>query len=421
MIRSRFAREESGFALPAAIAIVFIVMLMGMALLQTADTQTRQTRYETAGEAAFNLAESAIYAEAKQLQTTWPSTSTTYSSLACNQAATPSTGCPGTNLTTSFASTYAGVDFGSPSWTLQVLDDSPASTYANYYSESLVGTAPLYDANADNKVWIRATATIDGQRRVEVAEMARYAQIVALPQNVITAGETYTANNGNKIIIGAGSGGVGNVALRCGDSSTTPTYGAGNCAGWNDTKSNSQLTPPNSYDAGYTDPFNSYATLTGTQLQTLRTTAIGNGTYYNGVCPPQGTSGIVFVDNVAGTCGYTSNTDWNTSSSPGALIMAEGSVSFAGNENFYGVVYMANAQGTTPAAGQPCSSANENGPVFQIAGNAKIYGGVFVDKCGEVDAGDSAGNVNFAPSAFGGFYGYATPSLVKDSFRLVSG
>ena len=72
MIRARLARDEAGFALPAAIAIVFIVMLMGMALLQTADTQTRQTRYETAGEAAFNLAESAIYAEAKQLQTTWP-------------------------------------------------------------------------------------------------------------------------------------------------------------------------------------------------------------------------------------------------------------------------------------------------------------------------------------------------------------
>lgn len=419
MIRARLARDESGFALPAAIAIVFIVMLMGMALLQTADTQTRQTRYETAGEAAFNLAESAIYAEAKQLQTTWPSTSTTYSSAACNQASTPSTGCPGTNVTTSFGSTYAGVNFGSPSWTLQVLDDSPASTYANYYSESLVGTAPLYDANADNKVWIRATATIDGQRRVEVAEMARYAQVVALPQNVITAGETYTANSGNKIIIGAGAGGVGDVELRCGTSTTTPSYGAGNCAGWN--ASQGQLSPGNSYAGGYADPFSSYATLTGTQLQTLRTTAIGNGTYYNGVCPPQGTNGIVFVDNVAGTCGYTSNIDWNTSTAPGAFIMAEGSVSFAGTESFYGVVYLANAQGTTPAGGGPCTSAEENGPVFQIGGNAKIYGGVFVDKCGEVDAGDSAGNVNFAASAFGGFYGYAMPSLVKDSFRLVSG
>jgi hypothetical protein len=157
-----------------------------------------------------------------------------------------------------------------------------------------------------------------------------------------------------------------------------------------------------------------------------------NNTYYNGVCPTN-LNGLVYVDNPpGGNCTYTGGS-FNgpfisspagpaTSATPGAIIFGSGSLYFNGNVNYYGIVYMVNAQGKLPNNGY-CTNAQtsaENEPVFMVHGTAQVYGGVFVDGCGLVDDGDSAANINFAANAFSGLSAFALPALAKNTFRILS-
>jgi Tfp pilus assembly protein PilX len=421
MSRLEHLRDEGGFVLGTAMALLFIILLLGAAALQTVNVQSHQSGHESAGEAAFNLAESALDAETSQLQTKWP-TATPGWTTACNQVTAPGTGCPGTSLTSSFSSTYAGSQFTNPSWTLQVLDDT-GSPNVDYYSDSLSSSAPNRDANGDNKLWVRAQATIGGQTRVVAAEVVRTPQVISLPRNVITAGGVYTSNNGHKTIINAvdsvaNSGLTGEVALRCGSGTTTPSYGD-LCAGWD--AGQGQLQPP-TFNAGYVDATQTYQTLQPAQLAALKATAIANGTYYPaGQCPPAGQSGVVYVENA--NCSYNSNTTWDSDAAPGMLIFAKGTVYFSGTLNFYGIIYMADLEGPagpcTPQVLQNDKSLN-NGPVFTVHGTGTLYGALFVGNCGVVDAGSSAWNIQFDSNAFRGAVAYQTPGLAKNTFQLVA-
>lgn len=416
MSRLKHLGDEAGFVLGTAMAVLFIVVLLGLVALQTVDVQSHQSSHETAGEAAFNLGESALDAETSQLQTKWPSATPGWYQP-CNQSSTPTTGCPGTSLTASFNSTYAGSQFGnSVSWQLKVFDDT-WNPNQDYYSDSLASTAPTYDSNGDNKLWVRAQATVAGQTRVVVAQVIRQPQVVSLPRNVITAGGVYTSNNGHKTIINAtdsvpNSGLTGEVALRCGGPTTQPSYGD-LCAGWN--ASQGQLQPP-TFNAGYVDATQTYQTLQPAQLAALKATAMANGTYYSGVCPPAGQGGVVYVDNA--NCTYNSNTTWNSDAAPGMLIFASGTVYFSGTLNFYGIIYMADQQGQPG----PCTPAvlQEDGTVFTVHGTGTLYGALFVGNCGVVDAGSSAFNIQFDSNAFNGAVAYATPALAKNTFQLVA-
>jgi Tfp pilus assembly protein PilX len=406
-------RHEDGFALVSAVIVLLLTSLIGLAILQTVNAQTHLTGHEVAGEAAFNLAESAVDAEALQLEQTWPGSSVTAYPATCNQASSPVTGCSGTTFTSSYAAAYSGPSYASPAWTLQVIDDTGG---ASYYSDSLAASATTWDSNADGRLWVRAQATIWGQKRIVVAQVVRQSNIVALPENLITAGGVYTSNSGNKIIIegkDSTSGLTGLVAVRC--SATVVTYGS-SCLGWNAAKG--QLDPGSDYQASYVDPNGGYSTLTATQLASLKQTAIAAGTYYaTGTCPPAGIAGVVYVENA--DCVYQANTVWNSNAAPGALIFGSGTVTFNGTLNFYGIVYMANGQGLTPTRG-PCTPAELGSrPVFTVHGGGNMYGGVFVDKCGMVDAGDQKLDINFDSAAFSGIRAIATPELAKNTFRII--
>jgi hypothetical protein len=208
---------------------------------------------------------------------------------------------------------------------------------------------------------------------------------------------------------------TGPVALRCGSAATTPSYQS-YCAGWDPT--HGQLNPASNFQPGYVDPGAGYQTLTPAVLQQLRATAIANGTYYpTGTCPPAGQAGIVFVENA--DCTYQ-HVDFNTLAAPGAMIFAAGTLLFNGNVNFYGIIYMADGQGANPTS-LPCTSPSPAGPVFSVHGGGTLDGAVFVDKCGAVDAGDSAYNIQFDPNAFSGMRAYATPALAKNTFRQLPG
>jgi Tfp pilus assembly protein PilX len=408
-------REEGGFDIATGIIIVFVTLVLGFAALQIVDVQTHQTGHEQAGEAAFNLAESALDAEASQLMMSWPSSAPGWTAT-CNQATAPATGCPGTSLTSSFNSTYAGVQFRNPVWQVQVLGVTPGGLSATYYNDALASAAPHYDPSGSNKLWIRAQATVAGQTRVVAAEVSRQTHVISLPHNVITAGGVYTSNNGNKIIIESkdpNSGLTGPVALRCtigpgGPSITDP------CAGWD--ASHGQLDPAGNYQDGYTNPNGTYQALAPQDLQSLIDTAQSNGTLYNGVCPPAGQSGVVVVENIS--CSYTANMTWNSATAPGMLIFTNGTVDFNGTLNFYGIIYMADQQG----APGPCTSSklSQDGTVFTVHGNGTLFGALFVDNCGVVDAGSSAFNIEYDSSAWMGAAAYNTPALAKNTFQVVA-
>lgn len=413
--------DESGSALVAAIIILFVTLGLGMAVLTQADVQTRQTGVEASGEATYNNAEGALEAESHLLQRSWPTAAT----AACNQSSTPSTYCPGTALTNSFNTTYTGNLYTNPQWTIQIVDDSGGAS-ADYYSDQAASTAPSYDANGNGKVWIRAQTVIRGQKRVVVAEMVRQTTIVQLPRNTITSGGAFTSNHGNKVIIetrdaAPGSSLTGSVNVRCGSSTYRPSYGDP-CEGWDPGKG--QLNPASSYQGGYVDPNGGYSAVSQTDLASLKQAAQANGTYYNGTCPTS-LRGLIYVDNPpGGACSYTGGS-WNMSRSPpattdvpGMLIMGDGSLRFNGNISYFGVIYMVNASGRTPPSGA-CTTTQQNGPVFMVHGTGAIYGSIFVDKCGTVDAGSSAYNIIFHSAAFNAATAAAQPNLAKNTFRII--
>lgn len=413
--------DESGSALVAAILIMFVILGLGLAVLSQADVQTHQTGVEARGEATYNNAEAALDAQANLLQRSWPTAATS----ACNQSSASSTFCPGTALTNSFSTTYTGQLYADPQWTTRIIDDSGGAS-ADYYDDQATSTAPSYDANGNGKVWIRAQTIMSGQKRVVVAQMVRQTTIVQLPRNTITAGGAYTSNRGNKVIIenadaAPGSSLTGSVNVRCGSSSYTPSYGDP-CQGWDPGKG--QLNPASSYQGGYVDPDGGYAAVSQADLSALKQAAQTNGTYYNGTCPSS-LRGMLYVDNPpGGICTYTGGT-WNMSSSPptstdvpGMIIMGNGSLRFNGNISYFGVIYMVNASGTTPTTGA-CTRTEQNGPVFMVHGTGSIYGSIFVDKCGTIDAGSSAYNVIFDSRAFNAATAYALPNLAKNTFRII--
>jgi Tfp pilus assembly protein PilX len=416
-------RDESGSAMAAAIMILAIITLLGMVILQTVDVQTHQTGRERAGEMAFNFAESALNAEASLLEQNWPSASTAAYPV-CTQGSTSSSSCPQGSLATGYTSTYAGSGFGSPTWSAQVIDTNVSGVAdPSYYSDSILSNGSLahWDSNADNKLWIRAEATIGGQRRIVVGLIGRQSTVVSLPQNVVTSGGISTSNNGNKVIIEAtdpNSGLSGSVDVRC--STSNPGGQGDTCAGW--VASKGQLDPAGNYQTSYVDSGGNYQTLSPTTLNALRQTAQANGTYYAaGQCPPAGTPGLLFIENdTTNPCSYNGPSSWNSDSAPGAIVVATGTLAFNGNVSFYGILYLADLQGTVPTSG-PCTSAQQSGnSVFSVHGGGSLHGALFVDKCGTVDAGSSAYNLVYDTKAFGGVTTFATPSLAQNTFRIVS-
>lgn len=406
------AKNEQGFVLITAMMVLMIMLILGVAAMATVNTQVTETGHEKAGEAAFNLADSVLQAEAYQLQTGWPSTSA--SALpACNQSSAQTVGCEGVALTNNLSSAYAGPSYTGASWSAQAIDDPTGSSY---YTNTLAATMPSWDQYNSGHMWVRAQAVVGGQKRILVEQMVRQDSELTVPDNTVTAGAVYTENLGNKVVIEAhdqSSGLTGNVEVRCGNSQTAPTQGQGNCLGWSSSKG--QLDPSNAYGAGYVDPNGGYQTLSNSQINDLIQTAQANQTYYpTGTCPPAGTGGIVVVQNA--TCSYQGNDTWNTASAPGALVFLQGSVTFSGNETFYGVLYMANQNGVVP----PCTGSTLNAsPIVDVHGNATVYGAVFVDRCGVVAVGESHTNISFSTNALAGLYAAQAAVAAQNTFRIV--
>ena len=432
----RSLRDESGSVLMTALILMIVALGLGFAAVASTTTQTHQAGYETAGEAAFNLAESALDAQARAVQLSWPGTSAT--TTTCNQSSTPSATCPGTAVTNSFSSTYTGQEYSNPTWSTQVGGVCPTSNSSctslaespSYYSDPIPATAMGCDCYKGNAVWVRSQATVQGQTRAVVGEIERQGLVITLPETTITAGGVNTSNQGNKVIIEqadtAGTGLTGPIDLTCGNTNDKPSYQDG-CAGWDSGKSYDQASP-GTYQTGYTDP-NGYSVLTNRQLESLETTAGDSGTAPPAGSCPTNWNGLVYIQSTpSGGCQIPKNTSYNgcntpppSGATPGMIIVGSGSLEMGANVCYYGVIYMINAGGPTPSSGGVCTSTDS---VLTLDANSNTYGGVFVDNCGLVTVGQSSGQsatVYFDSLAFSGATAYDTPVLAKNTFRILAG
>jgi hypothetical protein len=110
---------------------------------------------------------------------------------------------------------------------------------------------------------------------------------------------------------------------------------------------------------------------------------------------------------VTGPCalGFTGNDQANSPTSPGFLVLVNGTISFGGTVNFYGVVYAVNQQASS-------------GDVVTITSNALVSGGIVVDGNGMVDAGEShKGNVSYDPTAINSAKTWGGAQSTPNSFR----
>lgn len=402
----RLGREEGGWALATTIAVTALMVSLGLATAVWVDGQTRASTRERLNESDFNLAEGVFNAQVYILSHAWPAADPTQKPAAPNYPAscTPSSTSPLCPDATSLGGSYGTADYGGATWTTEIHDNDTGDS-PNFYNDNAPSSA-RWDSNGDKKVWIRAQATVKGRTRVILGLVRVEQHKEDLPSAALVAGQVSTTNNGNKQIIctrlpdtpdgrncTSSSQLAGPVMVRC-------TGGVGSsCQDYRD----GQISP-DAVITGYTG-----TGLSPDALDRLRQRAIVEGTYYATGCPNSPAGAMVFVENA--DCSYNDSVKgWNTPDAPGMFIINRGTVSFTGNQIFYGVIYAANAQGAV--------GCNPACPV-QLNGTVAVQGGVQVGGQGGVDAGSSGVNIMFDPYAFSGVLSYGAATVVQNKWREI--
>jgi Tfp pilus assembly protein PilX len=400
MLRKRI-REEDGWLVVTAVMVITMMLGVGLAIFSTVGTQQSESRKERNRDSAFNLAESALYSQAFILSKNWPQ-SNTNPGWTCTQAVTTDGLCP------SFASLQNSVDGANIAdlatgiqWRIQVRDNAGQTDYVtDPASASYTPNQPAFDNDKDHRLWVRADAWSQGKVRSLVALLQLEQFKEPFPQNVITAGHFQTDNQGNKSLINTqGDSATGSqVVVHC--VNTDPS-----CAAYNADKG--QVDPPRvTYSpppAGGSIP----TAMTASELNRFLLAAQSNGTYFTS-CPASLEGGVVFIDFPAyssgNVCTYTGNDTWNSSSSPGLLVIRNGILSLGGNTTFWGLIYAPNPSCTSDF-------------LVETQGNTHIYGGVAIDCNGGLDVGSSHENVTFMSSAFNNLKTTGAAGLVQNTWR----
>jgi Tfp pilus assembly protein PilX len=401
---SRRLRNETGSTLIAAVLVVFIMLAFGLALLAATDTQSKTSAHDRTRESSFNLAEAAMNAHVLQLTrpSGWPTVANAPS--ACDPTSGANATCP---QPAALQGAYTGGDYGTtpcatssaPAWQTMVRD----SQGEQYWNASYATTRVPYDQNGDGVVWLRSQATTQCHTIAVVSQVAQNQVPIAFPQNVVTANWFQTTNKGKKVIVDTRGSGSQPAAIvtRCSGLTTAQ------CLNYPADKG--QVQPP----AVRADSNGSSTTLTDAQLQALKAQAQASGSYYAGCPSPVNSTTLsspangapVYVANCP-VLSIGSNTQVNSAAKPGALIIENGTLELGGTSSFYGLIYMANKQGSS-------------GAVVTIGGSAQIWGIVSIDGLGGLVAGSSKTNLINDPRAATLLRGAAGAVINKNTFRIV--
>lgn len=377
---ARRLRSERGWALVTAMMVIGLMSIAAMAMYSIVDTQTRQTTGDRNRESSFYLSDAALNETAFLLSRNWPSQSSP-APTTCTPA-TSSDYCP--SPTGAWQSKFNTPEYRGGTWQVQINDDDGTSFYPG------TSATPSYDANGNGLLWVTATSTDHNRTRRVVAEVQvqRVDLSFDFPHNVITAGSFETTNQGNKVIVDTkGTAAQGSpLAVRCNVRGT----------GCLDYRSG-QLSPDTS-QTGYAGG----NALSDTQIAELKQAAQQNGTLYDS-CPATLTGKVVYIVN--GGCVYRANYNFNSASSPGVVVVENGSLEINGTSTYYGVIYMVNRTNLS------------NPAVFTTQGAASVQGSVAIDGVGGMDAGSSAMNVSYDPNAFRALQGAGQSGIVQNSWR----
>lgn len=392
-------RDERGNVLVISITMLGLMMGLGSAALSTVDTQTDVVAKERKLESTFNLAEGVLNAQTFVLARLGTGSVSSQFPATCAPGSVQAL-CPTDSQIRLSYDASVQRDYAGSTWSTQVRDN-PNGTF---YNESVVSAAARYDANGDQQLWVRAHAEDSAQRERDIVALISVEfRPIDFPRFALAGGWFKTSNNGRKVIVDAtGSLGVG---VRCAlppQSSTCLDYQPGK----------GQLEPAGAYQLNYP---NTPGVLPD-ELRALEDQARASGTYYTS-CPSNPNGQVVVI--AAGNCSYNNSAPaapggskcCNTSAKPGLLIMECGSLSFGGNIEFYGLVYVPNVSST----GSWCSS----GAVITTQGTSLIKGGAIVDGPGGIVSGSSGLNIQFNPNAFDNIRTTGTAGVVQNTWREV--
>jgi Tfp pilus assembly protein PilV len=166
------ARGEAGFALVTALVATLVMLVIGLALLSIVDTQAGESGKERVRDQSFNLAESVLTSQAFVMGRSWPTVapagdpgcataSAVFGDTLGNTAAAP---VPVTRLRPNLNASYTDAAYAGATWQVATCDDVPGEEVWN----PAVTTRKSWDANGNNRVWVRAQATVAGKTRTVV-------------------------------------------------------------------------------------------------------------------------------------------------------------------------------------------------------------------------------------------------------------
>jgi type II secretory pathway pseudopilin PulG len=422
----RSARDDQGFALVAAIILLTVMMGLGLGLLLFTDNQQKASAREQASESAFNVAEAALNAQVGQLSRAWPAkeseaypdnnppglvrcTATTSTPNSCPDPASLSAGYP--NISPVPCAAGAATEkWGSPltnQWTTYVRDDG-GSTGA-LFNSATDQTQPGWDANGDNKLWVRSVGVVQCRVVTLITLVTRQRVAVPFPHNAATANWFKVTNSGKKRTVNTageptGEFQPGEISMRCEE---PPVPGSRECEVWS--KAKQQIEPDTTLAPKSPSP-----TWSNETLAALKAEAQAAGTFHSaakGNCPSTlaETSGLpAYVEG----CGplKISGGIGNSVASPGFLILADGTLELVGKAEFYGVIYARNP--SPPPSGCSCA-------VVSLGGAAVVKGAIDVDGNGGIEFGSSGQNFIFDPSAINPLTAYAGATPTRNTFRVL--
>lgn len=380
-----------------SVLVLTLMVTLGLAAFATVGTQTELSRRERVRESSFNLAEGVLNAQTFIIGRLGAGNPTSQFPTACTQATAPTTRCPDpVALAASFSGSEQPDYAAQTTWETRVRDNGTGT----FYDQALVESQPPRDANNDGQVWVYSRATVRGRTRKLVALVKVEARTIDFPRYAFTAGRFATSNSGNKTIVDT-TGSLG-IAVRC----ASPPQSAG-CLDYDPNKGQ---VSPNNYTLGYART----QAITDEDMQGLEEYADAVGTHYP-TCPANPNGTVVVVDT--GNCAYNDSAPaaqgqarcCNSPTSPGILIVKDGTVSINGNIEFWGIVYGRNG-------------SNSSGNIVTTGGTAVVRGAVMVDGAGGISAGSSGEpNIVFDPRAFDGAKSFGTASIVQNTWRELTG
>jgi len=390
--------DESGSAIVIALVVMSLMLALGLAALAMTDQQTGQSRLERVRESSFNLAEGGLQQQSFLLGGRgWPRLAIDELPPACDQSSDPALTakrrCPTPSALVTAAGTgaYDGPDYKSgASWTTRVRDNT---SVGNKTYTSAVDLQARWDANADGFVWVKSTATVGARTRTVVALLKRDPIPILLKKAVLVAGALEVGQNGQSPVITTDA--TTQPVLRCVASDP-------DCAGYihSGEKKDPQISPDTvTYNPDFPNlvPADTVSKL------------VDSARVFTDCPSEEQAQGFVVIDLPSDVtrCRFTGNTNYNSPTAPGFIIMRRGTLEFAGTGQFYGLVLHLNESGRNAVlGGTDC---------VQITGTFNIFGGIVVEgKCGFYISGNASlafapNNLNFAVTGVAG--------LVQNTWR----